>query len=73
MNKNNFPQKVVILAGGAGTRLYPITKEILKPLLPVKGKPVINYLVNLFSSQGIKDVAVLINRNFREDFIWWES
>ena len=59
--------KAVILAGGKGTRLYPITKEIPKPLLPVKRKPILNYLIDLFCSFGIKDIAVLINKDFRED------
>lgn len=63
--------KAVILAGGKGTRLYPITKEIPKPLLLVKRKPIINYLVDLFYLQGIKDIAVLINKDFRDDFNWW--
>lgn len=71
--KDDFPKKAVILAGGKGTRLYPVTKEIPKPLLPVKRKPIINYLVNLFLEQGIKDIAVLINKNFREDFDWWQK
>jgi len=70
---NNFPKKAVILAGGKGTRLYPVTKEIPKPLLPVKKKPIINYLVDLFYSQGIKDIAVLINKDFREEFDWWQK
>lgn len=65
--------KAVILAGGKGTRLYPITYEIPKPLLPVKRKPIINYLVDLFLSQGIKDIAVLINENFKEEFKWWKK
>ena len=65
--------KAVILAGGKGTRLYPITKEIPKPLLPVNKKPIINYLVDLFYFQGIKEVGVLINKDFREDFNWWKK
>jgi NDP-sugar pyrophosphorylase family protein len=65
--------KAVILAGGKGTRLYPITKEIPKPLLPIKRKPIINYLVDLFYSQGIKDIAVLINKDFKENFDWWRK
>lgn len=70
---NNFPKKAVILAGGKGARLYPVTKEIPKPLLPINRKPIISYLVDLFYSQGIKDIAVLINKDFREDFDWWQK
>lgn len=65
--------KAVILAGGKGTRLYPITYEIPKNLLPVKKKPIINYLVELFLEQGIKEVAILISENFREEFDWWKK
>ena len=65
--------KAVILAGGKGTRLYPITKEIPKPLLPVKRKPIINYLVDLFLKFSIRDIFVLINKEFSEDFKWWKK
>ena len=65
--------KAVILAGGAGTRLYPITKELPKPLLPVKGRPILNHLIGLFHSYGIREIAILINKNFREDFDWWQK
>ena len=71
MDISNY--KAVILAGGKGTRLYPITREIPKPLLPVKRKPILNYLVELFYSFGIKDIAILINKDFREDFDWWKK
>jgi NDP-sugar pyrophosphorylase family protein len=70
MDLSNY--KAVILAGGKGTRLYPITYEIPKPLLPVKRKPIINYLVDLFLSYGIKNIAVLISKNFRKEFEWWK-
>ena len=70
-NLSNY--KAVILGGGRGTRLYPVTKEIPKPLLPIKRKPIINYLVDLFSSQGVSNIAVLINKRFREDFNWWRK
>jgi NDP-sugar pyrophosphorylase family protein len=65
--------KAVILAGGAGTRLYPITKELPKPLLPVNKKPIINHLIDLFHSYGIRQIAILINKDFREDFKWWQK
>lgn len=65
--------KAVILAGGKGTRLYPVTKETPKPLLRIGKKPIINYLVELFFSQGIKEIAVLISSEFQEDFEWWKK
>jgi mannose-1-phosphate guanylyltransferase len=73
MNTKLKNYKAVILAGGKGTRLYPITKEIPKPLLPIKKAPIINYLVDLFQFYGVKDIAVLINKEFREDFEWWKK
>jgi len=65
--------KAVILAGGKGTRLYPITYEIPKPLLPVQKKPIISHLVDLFLKQGVKDIAVLVSKEFKEEFKWWEK
>lgn len=51
--------KAVIQAGGLGTRLRPITYEIPKPLLPVKRKPIIQYIVELFRMSGVEKVFVL--------------
>lgn len=65
--------KAVILAGGKGTRLYPITKEIPKPLLPVKQKPMINHLVDLFLSYEIKEIAVLVGEEFKKEFKEWKE
>lgn len=65
--------KAVILAGGKGTRLYPITYEIPKPLLPVKKKPIINHLVDLFLEQGVNDIAILVNKEFKDEFDWWKK
>lgn len=71
--KNLSNYKAIILAGGKGTRLYPITYEIPKPLLPVRRKPIINYLVDLFLGEGIKEIAILINEAFGEEFEWWKK
>ena len=65
--------KAVILAGGKGTRLYPITYEIPKPLLPIKKKPIINYLVDLFLKAGVKEIGVLISQEFEQEFVWWKK
>ena len=65
--------KAVILAGGKGTRLYPITYEIPKPLLPIKKKPIMNYLVDLFLKAGVKEIGVLISQDFEKDFDWWKK
>jgi len=64
----------VILAGGKGTRLYPVTKETPKPLLTVHKKPIINYLVDLFFKHFPKGaVLVLISREHENDFNNWRN
>lgn len=65
--------KAVILAGGKGTRLYPVTREIPKALLPVAKRPIINYLVDLFQRHYIEDIAILVNKTFLDDFTWWKK
>lgn len=54
------PKLGLILAGGKGTRLKPITDEIPKPLLPIQGKPVIEYTLELFKKFGITRVLLSI-------------
>ena len=50
----------VILAGGLGTRLYPLTRDIPKALVPVKGKPFADYQLAWLASQGITDIVYCI-------------
>lgn len=65
--------KAVILAGGAGTRLRPVTYEIPKPLVPVRKKPILNHLIEFFVRQGISDIAIIASRGHEEDFKRWQK
>ena len=64
--------KVIILAAGYATRLYPLTLTRPKPLLPVAGKPMIEYVLdNLVSIGGIERVYVVTNAKFAGHFQQW--
>lgn len=65
--------KGVILVGGSGTRLRPITYEIPKPLVPVRKKPIVNHLIEFFARHGVDDIALLASEAHREDFERWKE
>lgn len=69
---STIPQKAIILAGGKGTRLHPITLETPKPLLTVKKQPIINYLLDIFKKHGIQEIKIIIKESDKEDFYWWK-
>jgi glucose-1-phosphate thymidylyltransferase len=64
--------KVIILAAGYATRLYPLTLTVPKPLLPVAGKPMIDYVLdNLAPIPGIDRIYVVTNAKFAGHFQQW--
>lgn len=52
---------VILMAGGKGQRLYPLTKDVPKPMLPVGDKPIIGIILERLRSQGFQDVRISVN------------
>ena len=62
--------KCIIVAAGYATRLYPLTENFPKPLLDVKGKPILDWLIEVIDDQ-IEEFIVVTNHKFYEHFVKW--
>jgi len=64
--------KALILAAGYATRLYPLTKDMPKPLLDVAGKPIIDYIIDKIKAvKAIDEVVIVSNNKFSAQFKAW--
>lgn len=63
--------KAIILAGGFATRLYPITLDTPKPLLEVKNKPIIDWIIEKIKELPIDQIIVVTNHTFYNQFVEW--
>ena len=65
--------KAIILAGGYAKRLQPLTNNVAKPLLPIGGRPVIDYIMEKVQELGgfIDEVIIFTNEKFRAQFENW--
>ncbi len=69
--------KALILAAGYGTRLYPLTYKVAKPLVPINGQPMINFLIDklkqLHECARVDELRIVVNNKFYRHFLDWQK
>ena len=69
-----YYMKAIILAAGYATRLYPLTKDTPKALLPIDKKPIIDYIVEqIYTIEEIDEIYVVTNHKFAQNFQNWQK
>lgn len=67
MSKDKVPQIALILAGGLGTRLRPITNKIPKALVPIRGKPLLEYCMDELIRNGVREFVIFVT--YKSDMV----
>ena len=52
--------KAIIVAGGTGGRLRPLTDNIPKPMIEISGKPILEHIINFLGKNGVKDIILAL-------------
>jgi NDP-sugar pyrophosphorylase family protein len=68
----NDIRKAIILAGGKGSRLHPVTLEIPKPLITVRKRPILSYALANFVKYGVNEAKIIIRPSDQEDYARWQ-